>query len=76
MVNDAIREALTPHRTRTIRAFLRRCGEEEEAAFWDAVHDQAKDVDHATASAVVAELEASERTVEELLAGWRPESLR
>lgn len=75
MVNDAIREALTPHRTRTIRAFLRRCGEEEEAAFWAAVYGETV-VTNGTATAVAAELEASDHTIGELLDGWKPEALR
>lgn len=47
-----------------------------EAALWDEVYAGYSPVSHEVATAVAAELEASTRTIQELLNGWKPAALK
>jgi hypothetical protein len=69
-------EVLQPHRRAKVRTFLRKYDDTtpEAGAFW-AVLFRHVIVSHTTAVAVAQELEASERTVGDVLTGWRPASL-
>jgi hypothetical protein len=69
-------ETLQPHRKRKVRAFLRTFDDTtpEAGALW-AVLFRHVVVDHSTAITVAQELEASDRTVGDVLDGWRPDVL-
>lgn len=70
-------EILWPHRMRTLRAFLRKREDSapEVGALWAVLYGYTV-VDHATALAVAVECSESERTVGDVLEGWRPDALK
>ncbi len=72
---EECRELLEPHRKRKIRR-LAATGDELERAIFDVVYHETPATTHAVARAVERELVLTERTVGELLDGWRPAALR
>lgn len=71
------REILEPHANRKIRSVVTRSDQEDPVveALFDVVYEDIKVIDHSVAVAVGKELESTDRTVRELLDGWRPEAL-
>lgn len=79
---EECRALLDPHRKRTIRRFLEAPATREtpdphelESAFWDVVYHETPACSATVARIVERELEQSERTVGEVLDGWRPDSM-
>ncbi len=72
-------DVLEPYRKRKIRAMLGRYPNRDNAepivALFALVYDGARNVDHAAAVAVADELHATDKTVQDLLDGWRPSAL-
>lgn len=75
------REALELHRKRKLSAFMRAPdpGNSSDTKIWDAfwtlVYDGSPSVDYETADAVVRELSKSDRTVGDVIDGFRPSVL-
>lgn len=78
MTKGEIFEALAPHSHRRISQFIRKPGSERaDDAFWLAIYNgRFLSVDHETARAVSAELETTDRKVQDVLDGWRPGPLQ
>jgi hypothetical protein len=80
MMSDDAHELLEPHARRKLRTFMRAPdpGNHSDSKVWDAFYAvlYGRDVvTHDTALAVEAELKDSERTIGDVLAGWKPAAL-
>lgn len=71
------RVLLDPYRKRVLRAFLRRYrGCEVEAALYDLLYGDRRELDHALVRAIDRRLECDpNHTVGDVLNGWRPPEL-
>jgi hypothetical protein len=69
-------EVLAPHRKKALRTLLGKFRDNtpEAGALWAVLYGY-RVVDHETAKAVEAECSRSERTVGDVLDGWKPEAL-
>ena len=73
-LHDAL-DALADHCHRSVRAFLDRPGAAEEP-FWFLIYGNRRDVTVSEAKAVHAELQQSRKSIQDVLDGWRPDSLK
>lgn len=72
--------ALEPHAKRRVRAFIRRMEREPDhaahRAFWDVLFASHPNITHEIAVRVAVELMRTDKTVQDLIDGWRPVALR
>ena len=69
---------LSPHSHRKLRILVQSAPGQGGIvdALWDFLYRDAANVSHQTAVQVAKELEGSDMTVGDVLAGWKPEALR
>ena len=73
-LQEASLEILDKHKARSVRAFLLRPGEAEQA-FWDIIYAKHHRVSHRTAKKVASHLERSQKRVRDVIKGWVPDIL-
>lgn len=73
---DECRALLEPHRHRKVRVVVTGgAGLQLSRALFDVIYHETPACDHRSARRVEAELSASDRTVGDVLDGWRPPAL-